>query len=248
MYALPLTGPPCARTCLASSYPSLIGNKTFIRITSNSMFAHAAAAWLAFSAKCVEHPKWSSRRPMDMRESCNASTTITRTPLENVRKPGHACASVIRESSGAKELSWLTNVNAHREARSTAPAWCSVSACVSLCSVRRGNDPTCTPVSVSPPLRGNTPTMPSWPMRATSPPHACTESTALAKTPDRALPNAFAHRCRIFAASAFVFFPRASALICVSASAAARRSSSKKPSNVATTTAETHVCLDASFA
>ena len=44
MYAREFTGPPCLRICRASWYPSMSGRRTPMRMTSNSMFAHAAAA------------------------------------------------------------------------------------------------------------------------------------------------------------------------------------------------------------
>ena len=191
MYARPFTGPPCARMCRDSSYPSFTGRSTFIKMTSNSMFAHAAAAWLAFSAKCVMHPKWSSKRPRPMRLSCRDSTTITRVPLENARRPGHLCARLAppsgaptSDSSGAAEESCETSVNAHRAARSAAAACSEIafvlvpggdeaSANASSLRSRSRSSPKCfllparlppfDPASSAspPPLSGKTHTMPS---------------------------------------------------------------------------------------
>ena len=251
MYARPFTGPPCARMCRDSSYPSFTGRSTFIKITSNSMLAHAAAAWLAFSAKCVMHPKWSSRRPMPMRLSWSDSTTITRVPRENARRPGHRCARLAPpsgaptgDSSGAAEESCETSVNAHRVARSAAadfseilPLSCPFLSLPSRRVSRVRSSP--------PPLSGKTHTTPSWPMCTTSPPLACTESTALASTPLSAAPKAAAasaKRSACFSRASFLL-ARASA----SAPASTLRSRSRNPSKVATTTAASKVCVAASF-
>ena len=154
------------------------------------MLAHAAAAWLAFSAKCVMHPKWSSRRPKPMRLSCRDSTTITRVPLEKARRPGHRCARLAPpsgaptgDSSGAAEESCETSVNAHRAARSAAAAFSEIAFVLAPCGdeasastslrLRSTLSPKCfllparlipfdsADASSPPPLSGKTHTMPS---------------------------------------------------------------------------------------
>ena len=205
-----------------------------------------------------------------MRLSCSDSTTITRVPLENVRRPGHKCARVAPpsgaptgDSSGAVEESCETSVNAHRAARSAAAALSEI--VFALTPFPSEADVFASPSSRStlsppsrrapvapPPLRGKTHTMPSWPMRTTSPPLACTESTALASMPLSAAPNAAAARrlfsdCFSMASFLLASFFLAS-FASSSASAATRRSRSRNPSKVATTTAASKVSVAESLA
>ena len=88
-------------------------------------------------------------------------------------------------------------------------------------------------------------------MRTTSPPLACTESTALASMPLSAAPNASAALWLLSACFSRASFLLASFLLArasASASAAARRSRSRNPSKVATTTAASKVSVAASLA
>ena len=192
-YALRFTGPPCARMCRATSYPSSTGNTTFVRITSNSMFAHAAAAWLAFSAKCVMHPNLSSDRVSAVRERWRSSRINTRFPSECFRNPGHRCAldppSVVA-SSGVAAPSWFTSVNAAFDARSTAPraalagfesdAGSGPRSTLCLFATARALRPPSSPDC------GNTQMSPASDMCTTSPPAAWTVLVAAASVEDSA--------------------------------------------------------------